>query len=169
MEFLVERTIAILIAVAGPLLTIFDLPGNTLMLVTAFFFAFFDEAMYFNGRLLSAMVLIYAVGECWEFCVSLFGIKRKKVSWFAVFFIGAGGFIGTLLGTLVFPILGSLLGGMMGAFITAFAYELVHTGLSENAWELAWAAAKTRFMALIGKLVAGIALAALLVKQVVFF
>ena len=90
MEFLVERTIAILVAVAGPLLTIFDLPGNTLMLLTAFIFAFFDEAIYFNGRLLSAMVLIYAVGECWEFCVSLFGIKRKKVSWFAVLFIGAG-------------------------------------------------------------------------------
>lgn len=168
MEFLVERTIAILVAVAGPLLTIFDLPGNTLMLLTAFFFAFFDEAIYFNGRLLSAMVLIYAVGECWEFCVSLFGIKRKKVSWFAVLFIGAGGFIGTLLGTLIFPILGSLIGGMMGAFVTAFAYELLHTGLSKNAWELAWAAAKMRFMAIIGKLVAGIALAALLVKQVVF-
>ena len=114
------------------------------------------------------MVLIYAVGECWEFCVSLFGIKRKKVSWFAVLFIGAGGFIGTLLGTLIFPILGSLIGGMMGAFVTAFAYELLHTGLSKNAWELAWAAAKMRFMAIIGKLVAGIALAALLVKQVVF-
>ena len=124
MEFLVERTIAILVAVGGPLLTIFDLPGNTLTLLTAFVFAFFDEAIYFNGRLLSAMVLIYAVGECWEFCVSLFGIKRKKVSWFAVFFIGAGGFIGTLLGTLIFPILGSLIGGMMGAFVTAFAYEL---------------------------------------------
>ena len=100
--------------------------------------------------------------------MSLFGIKRKKVSWFAVLFIGAGGFIGTLLGTLIFPILGSLIGGMMGAFVTAFAYELLHTGLSRNAWELAWAAAKMRFMAIIGKLVAGIALAALLVKQVVF-
>ena len=98
--------------------------------------------------------------------------KKKQIGeiliGFAVLFIGAGGFIGTLLGTLIFPILGSLIGGMMGAFVTAFAYELLHTGLSKNAWELAWAAAKMRFMAIIGKLVAGIALAALLVKQVVF-
>lgn len=169
MELLVERTIAIFIAVLGPILTIFDLPGNTLLLVTSFIFAFFDEAMYFQGKLLSAMILIYAVGEAWEFCVELFGIKRKKVSWSAVFLIGLGGFIGTLLGTLIFPILGSLLGGMAGAFVSAFLYELHRTGISAQAMELAWAAAKMRFLALIGKLAAGIALAALLIKQVICY
>ena len=29
MELLVERTFAIFIAISGPILTIFDLPGNT--------------------------------------------------------------------------------------------------------------------------------------------
>ena len=113
MELLVERTFAIFIAISGPILTIFDLPGNTLLLLTSLMFAFFDEVLYFNGRLLSAMVLIYALGEFWEFCVGLFGIKRSKVSWFAVLFIALGSFVGTLLGTLIFPILGSLLGGML--------------------------------------------------------
>ena len=108
MELLVERIFAIFIAVSGPILTIFDLPGNTLLLLTSLMFAFFDEVLYFNGRLLSAMVLIYALGEFWEFCVGLFGIKRSKVSWFAVIFIALGSFAGTLLGTLIFPILGSL-------------------------------------------------------------
>lgn len=169
MELLVERTIAILIAVLGPILTIFDLPGNTLLLVAAFIFAFFDETMYFQGKLLSAMILIYAVGEAWEFCVELFGIKRKKVSWGAVLLIGTGGFIGTILGTMIIPILGSLLGGMAGAFISAFFYELHRTGLSASAMELAWTAAKMRFLAIIGKLAAGIALAALLIKQVIFY
>ena len=90
MELLVERTFAIFIAISGPILTIFDLPGNTLLLLTSLMFAFFDEVLYFNGRLLSAMVLIYALGEFWEFCVGLFGIKRSKVSWFAVIFIALG-------------------------------------------------------------------------------
>ncbi len=169
MELLVERTLAICVAVLGPVLTIFDLPGNTLLLLTSLVFAFFDEVLYFNGRLLSAMVLIYGVGECWEFCVELFGIKRKKVSWVAVFIIALGGFVGTILGTLVFPILGSLLGGMAGAFVSAFTYELARTGISADAMQLALAAAKMRFLAIIGKLAAGIALAALLLKQVVFF
>ena len=154
MELLVERIFAIFIAISGPILTIFDLPGNTLLLLTS---------------LMSAMVLIYALGEFWEFCVGLFGIKRSKVSWFAVIFIALGSFAGTLLGTLIFPILGSLLGGMAGAFAAAFAYELAHTGVSAAAMQLAWTAAKMRFFAMLGKLAAGIALAALLLKQVVFF
>ena len=166
MELLVERTFAIFIAISGPILTIFDLPGNTLLLLTSLMFAFFDEVLYFNGRLLSAMVLIYALGEFWEFCVGLFGIKRSKVSWFAVIFIALGSFAVTQLGTLI---LGSLLGGMAGAFAAAFAYELAHTGVSAAAMQLAWTAAKMRFFAMVGKLAAGIALAALLLKQVVFF
>ena len=51
----------------------------------------------------------------------------------------------------------------------AFAYELAHTGVSAAAMQLAWTAAKMRFFAMVGKLAAGIALAALLLKQVVFF
>ena len=133
MEFLVERVFAGLLAVLCPLLTIFDLPGNSILLLSGLGFAFFDEAMYFNGRILSAMVLIYALGEAWEFCVSLFGIKKEKVSWWAVFLIGLGGFIGTLLGTAVFPILGSIIGGVLGASATAFLYELARTGLQKNA------------------------------------
>ena len=91
------------------------------------------------------------------------------MSWFAVIFIALGSFAGTLLGTLIFPILGSLLGGMAGAFAAAFAYELARTGISADAMHLAWTAAKMRFLAIMGKLAAGIALVQLLLKQVVFF
>lgn len=168
MDFVVERALAAFVAVLGPLLTIFDLPGNTLLLLTGLGFAFFYENIYFSGRLLSAMILIYALGEAWEFCVSLFGIKKQKVSWLAVFIIGAGGFIGTVLGTALLPVLGSIIGGMMGAAAMAFMYELARTGIRSDALHLAWEAAKMRFFALIGKLAAGIALAALLVKQVFF-
>ncbi|MGM9569883.1 MAG: DUF456 domain-containing protein [Phascolarctobacterium sp.] len=168
MDFLVERTLAALVAVVCPLLTMFDLPGNTILLVTGLAFAFFDEAMYFNGRVLSAMVLVYLLGEAWEFCVSLFGIKKEKVSWWAVLFIGMGGFVGTLFGTAVFPILGSIIGGVIGASATAFLYELARTGLQKDAAHLAWEAAKMRFLAILGKICAGMALAALLIKQVFF-
>ena len=168
MEFLVERTLAAFLALLCPLLTIFDLPGNTILLLTGLGFAFFDEAMYFNGRILSAMVLIYVLGEAWEFCVSLFGIKKEKVSWWAVLFIGMGGFAGTLMGTAVFPILGYIIGGVIGASATAFLYELARTGMQRDAAHLAWEAAKMRFLAVLGKICAGIALAALLIEQVFF-
>ena len=168
MEIIIEKVIVVLIVILGPLLTIFDMPGNTLILFTSLGFAFFDENLFFNGKILSAMILIYLLGECWEFCVELFGIKKEKVSWSAVFLIGLGGFVGTVLGTAVFPVFGSIIVGMIGAFVVAFIYELAHTGISSKAFHLAWQAAKMRFLALIGKMAAGIALAALLVKQVMF-
>ena len=122
MQLFLEWLVAGIIVVLGPMLTIFDLPGNSLMMLTSLGFAFYDEAKYFDMRLLSAMVLIYVLGEAWEFCVSLFGIKRYKVPWVAVLFIGVGGFFGTLIGTGFFPILGSFVGGVCGAFVTAFIY-----------------------------------------------
>lgn len=168
MEQFMEWAVAGLIVVLGPLLTIFDLPGNSLLMLASLGFAFYDEALYFNGRLLSAMILIYALGECWEFCVSLFGIKRRNTSWLAVLVIGAGGFAGTLVGTGFFPVLGSFIGGLIGAYVAAFIYEYLHSGERRNAFALALLAAKVRFMALIGKLAAGLALSVLLVKQVFF-
>ena len=49
MELLVERIFAIFIAISGPILTIFDLPGNTLLLLTSLMFAFFDEVLYLTA------------------------------------------------------------------------------------------------------------------------
>ena len=132
MQLFLEWLVAGIIVVLGPMLTIFDLPGNSLMMLTSLGFAFYDEAKYFDMRLLSAMVLIYVLGEAWEFCVSLFGIKRYKVPWVAVLFIGVGGFFGTLIGTGFFPILGSFVGGVCGAFVTAFIYEYLRSGMRQD-------------------------------------
>ena len=52
MEFLVERTIVGLLAIICPLLTMFDLPGNSILLLTGFGMAFFDENMYFPNTLM---------------------------------------------------------------------------------------------------------------------
>ena len=158
MEFLVEWAFGALIVVVGPLLTLLDLPGNTIMLAAGIGYAFFDEARYFDGRLLSALVLVYAFGEIWEFIVSFFGIRRHKVSWGAVFLIAVG--------TGFFPVLGSVLGGAVGSYIVAFGYEFMRTRNKENAFALAWKAAQTQFVAMLGKIVASFAMALLLFKQI---
>ena len=81
---------------------------------------------------------------------------------------GVGGLVGLLDGTTFFPVLCSVLGGVLGAGATAFLYELARTGLQRNAAHLAWEAAKMRFLAVLGKICAGIALAVLLIRQVFF-
>ena len=167
MEPVFQWLIAGIAAVLGPLMTIFDMPGNTLMFLTGIGLVFFCEDISLEINSLLIMAIVYVVGECWEFVVSLFGIRKEKVSWLAVFLIGCGGFIGTLVGTGFFPILGSFLGGVIGAFIAAFIYEYLHTGGSKDAWHLAWVAAKMRFLALLGKLTAGMVLAVMLVKIII--
>lgn len=129
MEFLVEWAFGALIVVVGPLLTLLDLPGNTIMLAAGIGYAFFDEARYFDGRLLSALVLVYAFGEIWEFIVSFFGIRRHKVSWGAVFLIAVGTFIGAVIGTGFFPVLGSVLGGAVGSYIVPSVTSLCVPGI----------------------------------------
>ena len=166
MEFLVEWAFGALIVVVGPLLTLLDLPGNTIMLAAGIGYAFFDEARYFDGRLLSALVLVYAFGEIWEFIVSFFGIRRHKVSWGAVFLIAVGTFIGVVIGTGLFPVLGSVFGGAVASYIVAFGYEFMRTRNKENAFALAWKAAQTQFVAMLGKIVASFAMALLLFKQI---
>ena len=56
--------------------------------------------------------------------------------------IGIGTFIGAVLGTGVFPVFGSVLGGAMGSFVMAFVYEYSQTMDCDDAFELAWKAAK---------------------------
>ena len=135
MEYFLEALAAAFIVIVGPLLTLVGLPGNTLMLLAGIGFACFDEAKYFDGRILSALVLIYVFGELWEFIVSFFGIRRHKLPWSVV--------------------------GLM-----AFVYEYSQTMDCDDAFELAWKAAKLQFIAIIGKVVAAAAMAILLVKQI---
>lgn len=167
MDSVIQWIIAGIAAIVGPLLTIFDLPGNTLMFLTGVGMAFLCENINPDLNYMLAMVIVYLMGECWEFFVSLFGIRREKVSWFAVFCIGLGGFVGTIIGTGLFPVLGSFAGGVVGAFLAAFLYEYIHSGNSKNAFHIAWAAAKMRCFALLGKLVAGMVLAIMLVKIII--
>ena len=62
MLIFMEWLVAGIIVVLGPLLTIFDLPGNSLMMLTSLGFAFYDEAKYFDNGL-SALPYYYGEGD----------------------------------------------------------------------------------------------------------
>lgn len=165
MELFIEFLLAAMIIIVGPIMTLFGLPGNTLMLGAGLIYAFMDEARYFDGRIIALLILIYVFGELWEFVVSFFGIKRQSLPWKAVFIIGLGTFAGAILGTGFFPILGSFLGAALGSFVMAFLYEYLRSDNKDEALRLAWAAVKIQCFALMGKFIAAAAMAVLLVKQ----
>lgn len=165
MSIIATSILAIFIALLGPLLTIFDLPGNTIMMISRVAFAVFDER-YLDLKAIGIAAAIYVAGESWEFFISLFGIKKEKVSWGAVFLIAIGGFIGACIGTGFFPILGSFIGGLVGAAVAAFLYEYHRSNDAANARSLAWKAAKVRFLAMSGKLAAAFCLAYMLASAI---
>ena len=156
-SYMLEWLAAVCLILVAVAMALFDLPGNTLMAGCCLGFAFYDPSKYFDIRIISAVILIYALGEIWEFVLSFFGIKRqvKDISWWGVFLIGCGTFAGTIMGTTVFPVLGSVIGGAID--------DMQHAGA------LAWQAAKMQFVAMLGKLVATFALAILLARQIFFY
>ena len=112
--FWLEDILALFIILLAILLTIFNLPGNTLLLLGYLGYILVDEPRYLNMQTVLLMVLLYALGEIWDFCISYLGIKREHISWLAVTFIGSGTLIGTCVGTMFLPVLGSVIGGAAG-------------------------------------------------------
>lgn len=164
MELFFIKCVAVLIGILGPLLTLFDMSGNLILLATGLGIGILGPSALYNEGLLVMLAACYAAGELWEFAINMLGIKKQKVSWFAVLLIGIGGFVGTLMGTAAMPVIGSFLGGLAGAFVTAFVYELLRSSSGAQAWHLAWETAKCRCLALAGKLAAALAMAVLLFR-----
>ena len=164
-----EALLAALGIAVGLVLAFFSLGGNTLLVLLGLGFSFFDGERFFDARLITALILVYALGELWEFAVSFFGIKTERVPWWGVFLIGCGTLTGGLLGTMYLSVFGSLLGAAAGSFLMAYAYEYHRTRDAKNCSVLAWQAAKMQCIAMLGKWVAAIVLAILVAKMIFFY
>lgn len=153
----------------GLALAFFGLGGNTFLVLLGLGLAFFDSERFFDARLVASLILVYALGEVWEFAVPFFGIKTERIPWWGVFLIGCGTLTGGLLGTMFLPVFGSLLGGAAGAFLMAYAYEYHRTRNAQDCCALAWQAAKMQCLAMLGKWVAAMVLAILVAKMIFFY
>ena len=60
--YLLEWLAAICLILVAVAMALFDLPGNTLMIGCCLGFAFYDPSKYFDIRIISAAILIYALG-----------------------------------------------------------------------------------------------------------
>ncbi len=165
MEHWVGNVILYVIIMICLLLTFLGMMGNVWLLVSAVTFAIYEDFNRFNEPFLLYLFLVFAAGELWEFFISFFGIKRKNVSWRAVFMIGIGTIIGVIIGTGILPLFGSVVGGALGAGVTAFAVEYSKNSNKDDAWNLAFLALKTQLLAILGKITAGVVMASMMVLQ----
>ncbi|HIU63784.1 MAG TPA: DUF456 family protein [Candidatus Avacidaminococcus intestinavium] len=165
MEHIISNIILYVLVLACLFLTFLNLMGNAGLLLTGLVFAVFDGFTRFNEDFLLYFFIVFAIGELWEFFVSLFGVKRKNVSWFMVFVIGLGTLFGAIIGTAVLPILGSIIGGAVGAFLVAYIIEYAKNKSKTDAYNLAFLAFKTQLLAILGKITAGVIMAVMLIMQ----
>ncbi|MHC1717441.1 MAG: DUF456 domain-containing protein [Acidaminococcaceae bacterium] len=165
MEHWLGNGILYIVVIVCLFLTFLSMMGNVWLLGTAVAFAFYDNFMRFNEEFLLYLFLVFAAGELWEFFISLFGIKRKNVSWATVLVIGIGTIVGVIVGTAILPLFGSVVGGVAGSGIMAFTIEYNKNSNKADAWNLALLAMKTQLLAALGKITAGVVMASMMILQ----
>lgn len=109
-------------------LVVFSLPGNWLIVISAFLFAWWRwEDGVFSIYTLIAIVGLAVVGELVEFFASMVGAKKMGASWAGSIAAIAGAISGAIVGTFLIPVpfFGTLLGACIGAGLCAWGLEVV--------------------------------------------
>jgi hypothetical protein len=108
-------------------LSIFYLPGNWLMVITAVLFAWWQADKHMLGMpVLVAIVLLAVLGEIVEFTAGFLGVRTSGGSKRASIAAVAGAITGAIVATFLIPvpIISTLLGACGGACIGAGLVEL---------------------------------------------
>src|SRR5262245_36298956 len=110
----------------GWLLTLFNLPGNWLMVIAAAGYTWFlpaEARWQLNGKYVVVLVALAVVGEVVETAASAMRVRRLGGSRRGAFLSMVFSFVGAVVGTaaIPLPIVGTLLGACLGALVGAFA------------------------------------------------
>ena len=125
------------------LLTVpFMLPGNWLMLITTYLFAWWQWDMgIFGWPLLIAITILALIGEIIEFFAGAGGAKKAGSGWLGALTAVGGAIFGAVVGTGIMPVLGTILGACFGAGLQPGSSNASparnKTNLSAPAWEQA--------------------------------
>lgn len=138
---------------------IFGLPGNWLIVISTWLFAWWrwGESV-FSVYTLIAIAALAVVGELFEFFGGMHGAKRSGASWSGSVAALAGAITGAILGTFLIPIplLGTLLGACIGAGLGAWALEFSRGKKMEQSVRYAVGAGLGEFLGITGKFALGI-------------
>lgn len=148
------------------ILTMLGMGGNTLLMLLTAVYAVTDDFVHMSGSVLAWMLILYIIGEAWDFIISFFGVRKEKISYPKTIVIGIGGIIGSFFGTAILPILGSVIGAAIGAFATAYTVEMLSGYDRSQAWRIAYVAASMQMLALAGKVIIGCIMFILFISNV---
>ncbi|EIW19845.1 MULTISPECIES: DUF456 domain-containing protein [Pelosinus] len=162
---LIISILCVLFILAGVVMTIMGLPGNTLILLTGLAYGYYDHFDRMDYAVLVIVFGIFIIGEIIEFISGLIGAKKEKASKRAIFAPFIGTIVGGIGGTAVLPIIGSLLGALLGAFIVTVLAEYSKTKDLAQARKVAKSVVKGQIFGVIIKSAAAVGMAILLIYQ----
>jgi len=147
METFIVRLFFMLLASAGFLVMIFNIPGNfiTMGIGVLYFFTSPDRV---STGLLIALIALAVSGELVENLVSLVGAKKYGASKKGMLGAFLGSILGGIIGTMIVPVIGTFLGVFAGSFLLTFLFEYRLEGRSGAE------AQQAGYGALIGKVLA---------------
>lgn len=110
------------------LLNFLALPGNWLIVVSAFLYAWmYNEQQIFSKFTLAFILILAILGEIIEFFAGAGGARKAGSSWFGSIGALIGTFIGAIMGTVFIPVvfIGTLAGASLGAALGAWSIEFL--------------------------------------------
>lgn len=159
--FYLWSTILVLLNAVWLVLDVFGLPGNWLIVISTFLFAWWRwDDRVFSIWILIAIVALAVLGELAEFTAGMIGAKRAGASWPGSIAAILGAVTGAVLGTFLIPIpfFGTLLGACVGAGICVWAVEFSRGKENEHSVRYAVGAGIGEFFGIISKFALGIAI-----------
>ena len=123
----VYLTLLILLNVMWLCLTFFALPGNWMIVLSAWGFAWWrSEDHVFSMFTLVVITVLATVGEIVEFFAGMGGAKKAGASWRGSVGAIIGMVIGAIMGTVLLPVpmVGTLFGACVGAGVGAWGLEM---------------------------------------------
>lgn len=139
--------------------TLFGLPGNLLVLLSAIAIGYYEGFLRIDWVFIAYLTGAWLLGEAGEFFASAIGAKKAKASRRAIVVSYIGAFVGMLAGTAVLPIIGTLAGSLCGAFLAGYWAELHQTGNGLQARKVAVHVVLGQLFGLVFKLAIGLAMA----------
>lgn len=160
--------LAILVAIAGVVLVVLQLPGGWVIVAAALLARLLEPEMV-AWLAVGATFGLAVVGELVEFLAGSHGAKKAGGGRAAAIGAMVGSLLGAVAGTLVVPFLGTLLGAIMGAGVGAVVGERGITGSSwKKSAQVAGGAAMARWIATIVKVSLAAAAALVLFADIAF-
>ncbi|GAA4427501.1 DUF456 domain-containing protein [Bremerella cremea] len=162
----VAATLLLLANMTAWVSTLITLPGNWILLLFTFLYAYFLPAEYYprvSWTVVIVMAVLAILGEVLEFLAGAAGAAKQGGSRWGIVLSLVGAFVGSLTGAIMLSfvpvigtMIGALLGGALGAFGGAWAGEHSSEKTHEERWAIGKGAFVGRIMGTVGKLAVGV-------------